>query len=226
MKILNLYAGLGGNRTLWSRIYSITAVENNDRRAEIYAKRFPNDEIIVRDVKEFLYTTDLTQFDLIWLSPPCKTHSQMNRFHKGRPKIPRLDEIFGVQIWLERLVKYPGHWVMENVYPEYGIQNLVGCFIVTLDKNVFWSSFPIDRKRFRPIKPGHGSLNNSTTMREEREKLIQNFMLTDIEDMISLEEIRNCVDPRIGKYVLEQFEARASEPKQRKLTELLSSNDA
>ena len=36
-KILNLYAGIGGNRKLWKNV-QVTAVENNPEIAEVYKK--------------------------------------------------------------------------------------------------------------------------------------------------------------------------------------------
>lgn len=36
MNILNLYAGIGGNRKLWGNNHNITAVEINPDIAEIY----------------------------------------------------------------------------------------------------------------------------------------------------------------------------------------------
>ena len=36
MKILNLYAGIGGNRTLWGDKHEVTAVEINAEIAGIY----------------------------------------------------------------------------------------------------------------------------------------------------------------------------------------------
>ncbi|KKK91047.1 hypothetical protein LCGC14_2716910, partial [marine sediment metagenome] len=36
MKVLNLYAGIGGNRKLWSKECEVTAIENNPQIAKIY----------------------------------------------------------------------------------------------------------------------------------------------------------------------------------------------
>ena len=41
MKILNLYAGIGGNRKLWGDEHEITAIENNTSIAYIYQDFFP-----------------------------------------------------------------------------------------------------------------------------------------------------------------------------------------
>ena len=54
MKILNLYAGIGGNRKLWGDDHDITAVEINPKIAECYQKLFPNDTVIVGDAHEYL----------------------------------------------------------------------------------------------------------------------------------------------------------------------------
>ena len=43
MNILNLYAGIGGNRKLW-RGHEVTAVENNRDISQVYSKLFPKDK--------------------------------------------------------------------------------------------------------------------------------------------------------------------------------------
>ena len=54
MKILNLYAGIGGNRKLWGNEHKITAVEFNKKIADKYKKLYPNDNVIVEDAHEYL----------------------------------------------------------------------------------------------------------------------------------------------------------------------------
>src|SRR3990167_9019318 len=78
MKILNLYAGIGGNRKLWGDEHEITAVEYKPEIAQIYADLFPQDTIIVADAHEYLLK-HYEEFDFIWSSPPCPTHSQLGR---------------------------------------------------------------------------------------------------------------------------------------------------
>ena len=56
MKILNLYAGIGGNRKLWGNEHEITSVEFNEKIANQYHKLYPNDKIIVADAC-LLYTS-------------------------------------------------------------------------------------------------------------------------------------------------------------------------
>ena len=49
MKILNLYACLGGNRYKWDEVADIevTAVELDTEAARLYKERFPNDTVII-----------------------------------------------------------------------------------------------------------------------------------------------------------------------------------
>ena len=76
MKILNLYAGVGGNRKLWGDEYDVTAVEMNPDIAEVYQDLYPNDTVIVGDAHQYLLENYMN-FDFIWSSPPCPSHSQI-----------------------------------------------------------------------------------------------------------------------------------------------------
>ena len=57
MKVLNLYAGIGGNRKMWggNKDLKITAIEYDPKIAEIYKQNFPEDEVIVCDAHEYLF---------------------------------------------------------------------------------------------------------------------------------------------------------------------------
>ena len=74
MKILNLYAGIGGNRKLWGDEHKVTAVENVKEIAKVYKKFFPKDKIVITDAHQYLLK-HYKEFDFIWSSPPCPSHS-------------------------------------------------------------------------------------------------------------------------------------------------------
>ncbi len=78
MKILNLYAGIGGNRKLWGNDHEITAVENNPKIAKIYKEFFPKDKVIVGEAHQYLLD-HFKEFDFIWSSPPCPSHSHIRK---------------------------------------------------------------------------------------------------------------------------------------------------
>src|SRR4030042_614598 len=79
LNILNLYAGIGGNRKLWAGDIEVTAVEINKKIADIYQENFPYDKVIVEDAHQYLLD-HYKEFDFIWSSPPCPTHSRTNTF--------------------------------------------------------------------------------------------------------------------------------------------------
>src|SRR5699024_6647442 len=78
MRILNLYAGIGGNRKLWGNNHEITAVEFDKKIAEVYQDNFPNDKVFVEDAHQFLIN-NYKDFDFIWTSPPCQSHSSFRQ---------------------------------------------------------------------------------------------------------------------------------------------------
>ena len=77
IKILNLYAGIGGNRKLWPNDeIEVTAIEYKQEIADIYKHFFPQDKVIVTDAHKFL-EEHYEEYDFIWCSPPCPTHSRI-----------------------------------------------------------------------------------------------------------------------------------------------------
>ena len=118
MKVLNLYAGIGGNRKLWSDC-DVTAVEIDEETAKVYQDYFPDDSVIVGDAHQYLLDHYM-EFDFIWTSPPCPTHSKINTMANanGKRKVKYPDmklyqEIVHLQHWFD------GDYVVENVVPYY-----------------------------------------------------------------------------------------------------------
>ena len=122
MKILNLYACLGGNRYKWNEVKSdieVTAVEYDKDIADIYQKRFPNDTVIVADAHQYLLD-HYKEFDFVWTSPPCPSHSKIRITQKTRnsftPLFPDL-KLYEEIIFLDNY--FDGKYCVENVIPYY-----------------------------------------------------------------------------------------------------------
>ena len=121
MKVLNLYACLGGNRLKWTDC-EVTAVELDPELARMYQERFPNDTVIVGDAHQYLLD-HYKEFDFIWSSPPCPTHSRM-RFSQSKnhnkenykPVFPDM-KLYEEIIFLDNYFK--GKYCVENVIPYY-----------------------------------------------------------------------------------------------------------
>ena len=117
MNILNLYACLGGNRFKWGEDHEITAVELDPELARMYQERFPNDTVIVADAHQYLLD-HYKEFDFIWTSPPCPSHSKA-RFARREtteaiyPDMKLYEEILFLDKW------FNGKYVVENVVPYY-----------------------------------------------------------------------------------------------------------
>jgi len=126
MKILNLYACLGGNRYKWDEVANeagieieVTAIEWDEELARLYQERFPNDTVIVADANKYLLD-HYKEFDFIWSSPPCPTHSRARYWGFGangkNPTYPDM-KLYQEIIFLQHHCK--GKYVVENVIPYY-----------------------------------------------------------------------------------------------------------
>jgi DNA (cytosine-5)-methyltransferase 1 len=117
VKILNLYACLGGNRYKWGDDHDITAVERDEELARLYQERFPSDKVIVADAHQYLLD-HYKEYDFIWSSPPCPTHSRARFARRNTttavyPDMKLYQEILFLDKWFE------GKYVIENVIPYY-----------------------------------------------------------------------------------------------------------
>lgn len=121
MRILNLYAGVGGNRALWPLDAEVTAVELDTEIAQAYVDLWPGDTVIVGDAHQYLLDHLLGGWDFIWSSPPCPTHSKLNAFsaRKGQLRYPDLDRLYGEIILLRHRAPAGTRWCVENVIPYY-----------------------------------------------------------------------------------------------------------
>jgi DNA (cytosine-5)-methyltransferase 1 len=139
MKVLNLYACLGGNRYKWDEVADIevTAVELDSHAAELYAERFPNDTVIVADAHQYLLD-HYKEFDFIWSSPPCPTHSSFQHSMKTKRKMKYPDmSLYQEIIFLQSF--YNGKFCIENVVPYY--EPLIAA--QKRGRHLYWCNFAI-----------------------------------------------------------------------------------
>jgi DNA (cytosine-5)-methyltransferase 1 len=146
MKILNLYACLGGNRAKWDDVarennidIEVTAIEWDEDLAVLYKERFPNDKVIVTDAHEYL-RLNFKDYDFIWTSPPCPSHSKIRISQKNRdgfnyiyPDMKLYEEILFLDNFFE------GKYVVENVIPFY--EPLIKA--QKRGRHLYWSNFLI-----------------------------------------------------------------------------------
>lgn len=192
MKVLNLYAGIGGNRKLWQDV-EVTAVEYNEEIAGIYKEYFPNDTVIIGDAHEYLLK-HYKEFDFIWASPPCPSHSAIRKLGVS---IGKVEPVYpDMKLWEEIIFlkhHHKGKFIVENVTPYY--EPIIAPSVI-LDRHLLWSNFKIDPSRFS--KDGSSVEFQSTIKRFgfniQRHKIKSNKQ----------QVLRNLVNPDLGLYILEQ----------------------
>lgn len=135
MRVLNLYAGVGGNRLNWSG-HEVTAVELEPDIAAVYSRLFPDDTVVVGDAHQFLLE-NADRFDFIWSSPPCQTHSRMMKATRHKKRRYTDMSLYQEIIFLQHF--YKGLWVVENVKPFYEplIQPKIN------GRHCYWSNFDV-----------------------------------------------------------------------------------
>lgn len=198
MKILNLYAGIGGNRKLWTPNgddHEITAVEIRKDIADIYKSFFPNDNVIIGNAHKYLLE-HFEEYDFIWSSPPCPTHSKVRFIAtreiktgkiRQRPVYP--DMVLYQEILLLRHY-FKGKYCVENVISFY--KPLISP--IEAGSHYFWANFDI--KTYDKIARGHYD-----TIDELSD--IKGFDLNKIKISNKRQILRNCVKPEIGKHILD-----------------------
>lgn len=196
IKILNCYAGIGGNVKLLDRNkVEITAIELNPKIAECYKKLFPQDTVIVNDAHEYL-RKHFREFDFIWASPPCPTHSvlQMTRYYDEKLKYPDMT-LYQEIIWLQTFFK--GKWCIENVIPYY--KPLIEPSF-KIDRHFFWASdFILTPKWFDDYT---NKRDNIKAMAESYDYDLDVLKSCNVDCRLVL---RNLVVPEIGKYIFDSL---------------------
>lgn len=191
LKVLNLYAGIGGNRKFWPDGAKVTAVEVDPRIAEVYQYLYPNDQVIVGDAHEFLLH-HFKEYDFIWASPPCPTHSRLGIQRQvlyDTPKYPDM-RLYQEIILLQR--QCSGKFVVENVIPYYAplIEPTV-----RLARHCFWTNFDVPEREFSKLY--RGNLHHQNV--EELEKAYDIYLPEWAVNKRLL--LRNVCRSDVGKYL-------------------------
>jgi DNA (cytosine-5)-methyltransferase 1 len=190
MKVLNLYAGIGGNRKLWTDV-EVTAVELNPQIAKIYQDLFPQDKVIVADAHQYLLE-HFKEFEFIWSSPPCPTHSRINNvFVQGGVNPIRYADMALYQEIILLKFYFNGKYCVENVRsyyePLYPPQEV--------DNHYFWSNFCIGSfpQGCREHYGGYDALVKTKGFD------IKNYKVDN-----KIQVLRNCVKPELGLHILNE----------------------
>ena len=197
-RILNLYACLGGNRYKWDEVadnIEVVAVELDPYLAEMYQERFPNDTVIVADAHEYLLN-NFKDFDFIWSSPPCPTHSKVRVSQKNREdfdfKFPDM-KLYEEVIFLDNF--FGGKWCVENVVPYY--EPLMPA--QKRARHLYWTNFRLPNSLNERKQPKGFIMTGSKPNENFHEIDLTNYKGDQRKDKIA----RNLVDYEAGRTILE-----------------------
>lgn len=198
MKVLNLYAGLGGNRLKWENV-EVTAIEMEDKIAKVYQELHPNDKVIIGDAHEYLLK-NADNFDFIWSSPPCQTHSKMMKATRHNIKKYPDMSLYQEILFLNNF--YKGKWVVENVKPYY--EPLIKPNAI-LGRHYFWSNFDIS---YFDIQSPKGFITSGTSKETE---ILKDWLGIHYDGNIYYKNnhcpgqvLRNCVHPNLGLHIFNE----------------------
>lgn len=204
MKILNLYAGIGGNRKLWGNEHEVVAIEYKPEITHVYRDLFPDDTVIVTDAHQYLLD-HYAEFDFIWSSPPCPSHSRARYglgFHGGK-----VDGIYpDMRLYQEILFlkhHFKGKWCVENVQAYY--KPLIEPQV--LGRHWYWANFIIDK-----IPTTTSGITSSISSAGNP---VKKFNVADWEKKYGYDLskykisnkrllLRNCVEPEVGLHILKE----------------------
>jgi DNA (cytosine-5)-methyltransferase 1 len=197
-KILNLFACVGGNRYKWNEVaeqagidIQVTAVELDEELAKLYQERFPNDTVIVTDAHEYLLN-HFKEFDFIWSSPPCPSHSKARFARKETttaeyPDFKLYEEVVFLDNW------FKGKYVVENVIPYY--EPLIPA--QKRGRHLYWANFRLPHnlnERESGIMEGKDEVNRWCKFHDYDFRKYKGNQRTD-------KIARNLVDYEVGKAI-------------------------
>ena len=197
-KILNLYACLGGNRYKWNEVsdnIEVIAVEVDTELAKLYQERFPNDTVIVADAHQYLLD-NFKEFDFIWSSPPCPTHSRVRISQKNRDnfthKYPDM-KLYEEILFLDNY--FNGKYVVENVIPFY--EPLIPA--KKRGRHLYWTNFNL------PNNLNERKLDGILCSMKDEHKKLELFHDIKVKSNVGgyRDVLRNLVDYEAGKTIFE-----------------------
>jgi len=199
MKILNSYCCLGGNRYKWGDSHQITAVELDPELARMYQERFPNDTVIVGDAHEYLLN-HYREFDFIWSSPPCPTHSRVRHSQKNTDRF--IDCYPNMSLYQEIILlhhHFKGLFCIENVIPYYNLL-IPG---QKRGRHIYWSNFKLPYVLSEREKTGAIGTNDSKEF-----EILCDFHGINLSSykgsQRKMKVARNLVDYEAGKTILDK----------------------
>lgn len=188
----------------------VTAAELDPEIAAAYQHFFPQDKVIVADAHQYLLD-HYKEFDFIWSSPPCPTHSKI-RFmavkNGEHPEVYPDMNLYQEVIFLQH--HFEGKWVVENVQGYY--EPLIKPQV--LGRHYFWANFIIATLKV-PENDGHSLTIEQ--LQKHKGFSLEGLKIKHRHDQV----LRNVVLPKVGLHIFDC----AFKEKQKQLCEVTTDGD-
>lgn len=193
MLVLAAIANYGGG-------CEVVAVESEQYIADAYKQLFPDDTVVVGDAHQYLLDHH-KEFDFIWSSPPCPSHSVSNNFLYAQGVIRYPDmSLYQEIIFLKH--KFKGKWVVENVISYY---DPLVTPTTTFDRHYYWSNFYIPRmvtgRKFNVTNARASTRQNSEDSLQSLEDYHKIYLPKGTKNVRKL--LRNAVQPEMGLHIFD-----------------------
>ena len=167
----------------------------------MYQRHFPQDTVLVEDAHQYLLDHH-KEFDFIWSSPPCPTHSRSNNFlyPQGVIRYPDMG-LYQEIIFLEK--RFKGLYCVENVISYY--DPLIKP--QTLGRHYFWANFNITS--FRVPERDFNITNARESVRVPNKEYSQKLAAFhgfdwehDLGNDFQILMLKNALYPPLGRHIL------------------------
>ena len=153
---------------------------------------FPDDTMIVGDAHQYLLD-HYKEFDFIWSSPPCPSHSLYNNMKREQmekyPDMTLYQEIIFLNHW------FNGKYVVENVVPYY--PPLIPAKEIA--RHLFWCNFAITSGGLKKIA---GNPINKWNIEDYEKEYGYDMSVYSMSRNKKRKALRNCVIPELGLHIL------------------------
>lgn len=182
---------------MWGDEHEVTAVEYKSEIAAIYHKLYPRDTVIVTDAHEFL-KEHYYEYDFIWSSPPCQSHSKARFFASSSDKEfyrKRQPPVYpDMKLWQEIIfLKHYARtklWIVENVNGFY--EPLITPTL--LGSHYFWMNFYVPAFVSAESRKHEGTISE---LQDRKGVDLSEFKVSDKRLLL-----RNCVEPELGAHIM------------------------